>query len=205
MKRDARADYLAVHPQELAIQNEMVRQIIYRIQNFKKEVTVLNPDFIRSVNDAIGIGGLVTDLLDLLPGKQMTLDFWKHFEPQLKLKEGQITRRQLKWFVRIARQNLVKVTDENVGKSWRKQLLAAAGNEIVGKRPGVVAHNTNYYNLLFHVLDHKKLASICKGLERNPSFGKFADWTAERKQRAWLQLEPFYKIADEIRKELKPV
>ena len=104
---DAREEYLRQHPEARKVDQQLVGVIVERVHTFCRHVQHPTPDWIVLLGYAVNIGAYVHDLMESLPGKQMTLDFWSHYEPKFKHADGmQISRDQLKCFVRIAHQKL---------------------------------------------------------------------------------------------------
>lgn len=205
-KNTARADYLATRPKEAMLQKTTIKTICSRVGTFRRDVENWGKMTVKLANDARAIGLFVLEFVNQLPGKELTLDFWHQFDGMFIDQLGHaVTREQLKMFVRIADNNPDEFTDVQLAMSWRQPLLLAAGFELVGERPSGTAHETNYYNRLFEVLDVKKINSVLDGLEANPNYGPMADWDADRRQRAWLQLAPTFKRIHEIESHLKPI
>lgn len=202
----ARADYLATRPKEARLQKQTVKTICSRVGTFRKGVETWGKMTVKLANDARAIGLFVLEFINELPGKELTLDFWNQFDGMFVDQYGQkVLREQLKVFVRIADNNAEEFTDVQSAMSWRQPLLLAAGFELVGERAPGVAKSPDFYNQLFDMLDVRKIDSVLRGLQENPNFGPMEAWDSERRQRAWIQLQPTFERIHDIESKLKPV
>lgn len=201
--KTARDNFLAANPEAKAIQAATVKSICHRIGTFRANAEKASQAMVHLCNDAREIGIFVMELLDSLPGKQMTIDFWHQFDGIFVDQFGQkITLDNLKMFVRIAQNNPKPVEDLQMALSWRQPLFAAAGFDLIGERPGTNAKDVNYYNQLFKVLDAAKISGVLGRLEADPRFGPLDEWPPERRKSAWLQIEPIYKQLEELKHKL---
>ena len=201
-----RAEYLQTHPNELAVESATVKKICEDIGEFRVMAKKWGSDGFVLVNKGRDIGIFINVLIDSLPGKNLTLDFWQQLEGLFFDQYGNpITREQLVWFANHAKRNPEPVTDVNVMLSYRKEILAQVNMVLEGERIGGKPEDVNFYNKFLQFLDEKKLLPLVSGLENDPHYGPIKDWPLERKQRAWLQFEPFLKRVEAIANELKPI
>lgn len=202
-----RAEFLQSHPKEAAVESATVKKICSDIGDFRTLARQWGKDGFALVNMARDIGIFVNGFIQALPGGQLTLDFWLQFEGMFIDQHGHaISQDQLVWFAHHAQRNPEPVSDVNVMLSYRKEILSQVDLILAGERVGGNAspEAVNFYNKFFNLLDEKRLLPLVTGLESDPHYGPIRDWPLERKQRAWLQAEPFFKRLREIENELKP-
>ena len=205
-----RAEYLKAHPRDAAVEEAHVKKICTDIGEFRKLARNWATDGFRLLNKGIDIGIIVKGFVDELPGKQLTLDFWIQFKGMFIDQYGHpVTQEQLIWFYNLAERRAnkhVEQTEVDEMLSYRRELLGQVGLVTYGERAGGEGGgDVNYYNKFFNVVNAKKLLSVVSGIESDPNFGPIKNWPMERKQRAWLQFEPFYKRMAQIAEELKPI
>ena len=201
-----RADYLAAHPAELAVQTSTVKQITKAVTPLVKRTFVWIEQGIALANDWREVGIFYNELVDSLPGKRMTADFWQQMSGLFLDGEGkQISRNQLEWCSKLVASNPEPIVDFQTVLAYRQGLLGAAGFKLIGDAPGNTEHHADFYNRLFILLDVKKLDTTLKGLETDANFGPVESWPAERKNRAWLQIKPLVDRVDELAAKLRPI
>ena len=204
---DSRSNYLKAQPEQLAVENATVKKITGKFGALSKRTSAWIEEGIDLANDWHEVGLFYIELCDSLPGKKMTTDFWvQHYRDIFKDKNGkQIEQDQLEWIAKFARANPDGFKDISGVFAYRQQMLGAAGFELVGDAPGTTAHVVPYYSKLFTLLDTKKLDGVLKGLESDANYGTIDSWDSERKQRVFIQLEPFFKRIHEMEKKLQPI
>lgn len=199
----ARERYLAEHPNDAKVQTAIIGKICKGIGGFRNEAESFGNLAVKLCNDAREIGGDVLDLWDMLPGKQMTTDFWQQMSDLFVDQYGhKITIEQLKIFVRIHTNAKEEITEPQVALSWRQDLLLAAGFELTGGTVGMTAQRADYYNRLLQNLDPRKIFAPLEGLVNDERYGPVASWPDERKERVMLQIGPIKKKIDELYAEL---
>jgi hypothetical protein len=200
---NARAEYLALHPHEKAVQDVIIKTLCDRIGTFRKETEKFAMHAVNLCNDASEIGFRIIELWQDLPGGTMTLDFWQQMQGLFIDQYGQqISLEQLKIFVRIHNATPSPVTDPQVAISWRQEIMKAAGFQLESGSVGTTAHEVDYYNKLFANLDPRKVSLPLQGLRDNARFGPVAAWPEEIKQSAILQVAPMKKEIDAFWDEL---
>ena len=204
--KGARADYLATHPKEAAVQKATIETICGRIGKFRKDAENWGKQTVKLANDARAIGIFIKEFLDALPGKQMTLDFWQQFDAMFIDQFGhKITLETLRIFVRISDNSPDEIDNVQIAMSWRQPLLLAAGFELESDRPTGTAHAANFYNKFFQVLDVKRLDNVIVGLESDPEYGDIDQWPSDRRERVWLQIKPMVERVKGLEAKLNPV
>ena len=201
-----RADFLNAHPEQLAVQNATVKSIVTKIDSLSKRVKKWVEQGIDLANELVEVGLFYVELCDSLPGKKMTVDLWQQHKSLFIGKDGkQITQDQLEWAGKLARAKQDGFTEIQEVFGYRQQMLGSAGLELVGDAPGTTAHKISFYNKLFDVLDTKKLDTVLSGIENDKNYGPVESWDSERRQRVWIQTQPFFKKIHELENKLKPV
>ncbi len=200
-----RADFLKAHPKEAAVEAATIKKICDDIGDFREAAKKWGKDGFALVNQGREIGIFINGMIDALPGKQLTLDFWRQYEGMFIDQYGNpISKTQLIWFANHAARNPEPITDVSVMLSYRREILSQVDLILKGERLGGEPEDVNFYNKFFSLLDEKKLLPLVSGLESDPHYGPIRDWPLERKQRAWLQAEPFFKRMHAIEQALKP-
>src|SRR5580692_3387947 len=99
------ADEAIKHHTEIVRKEEAVlrAEICNRVGNYRERVVQTAKDVVGLANAGREIGLLYKKMLDFLPGKQMTLDFWQQQQALFVDQFGnQISLENLKWFTKIA-------------------------------------------------------------------------------------------------------
>lgn len=202
-QRTARETHLATHPQEAKLQTATIKTICTRIGTFRKEVEKFGTMAVKLCNDARAIGTYIVELWESLPGKQMTTDFWQQMSELFVDQYGQkITIEQLKIFVRIHNNSPEEISEPQMALSWKQEILAAAGFQLVAGSVGMTAQHLDNYNKLLKYLDPRRITEPLSGLEGDVKFGPVISWPEDRKERVILQIEPMKKAIDSLWEEL---
>jgi hypothetical protein len=204
----ARADYLAANPKAKQLQTVQLKEITKRIGTYRKKMLARAKDWIDAANEAREIGVLIIDFLDSIPGKQLTIDFWKQMESLFVDQHGSpITQDQLKWFVKVASANPEPIKEVLVALQYRQPLLLAAGNkeilELESERSPQTLHApSNPLAELKELLDYSEFQETIKRFKSDPNYfpnGKIRD---DLREPLLAELEPTFRLVDEIRREL---
>lgn len=185
---------LAVQRQTaIAVEHQTLTEIIGKITAYRVDMERLANGFVASGNNARAIGQLILGWWETLPGKQMTIDFWQRWQDRMVDRHGrQIELDELKWFVRIALNNPEPFTTVQQVLAARQMVFLAAGFALEGEHtPGRPHDPPNAYSQLTSLFDPKPLEATLRALEKDPNYGSIEKWPPERKQRVWLQIEPF--------------
>ena len=75
--RTNRAEYLADHPDERRVETAIAVRFNQKESEFREIVADIGDLKIRAINKARAAGEMLKEEADLLPGGQLTLDFWK--------------------------------------------------------------------------------------------------------------------------------
>jgi len=201
-----RKDFLDAHPEEKKVAVATVRKITTEFDAIAKRISQWIKEGIDLANNIVEIGTFYLELCDSLPGKKMTVDFWRQYAPMFVDKNGtQIKQDQLEWAAKIARANPDGFKEIGDVFGYRQQMLGVGGYELVGEAPGTTAHKIAYYNQLFTVLNINKLEAVITGLESDEKFGPIEEWDSDTRHRAYIQLNPFFEKVHAIEKALAPI
>lgn len=187
------------------VRRVVVKSICTRIGTFRKSVESWGSKTVHLCNDAREIGLLVLEFQEQLPGKKITIDFWRQFEGMFVDQFGhQIGLDQLQMCVRMAVKYPEPITDQQIASSYRQELFIAGGFELDQETSHGVPRDVNHYNNIFDASSAyiKRLNTSFKNLAENPNFGPVGNWPEDRKERTRIQLAPVKKALDDLWNEL---
>lgn len=196
-----RQDFLKGKPEELRIQTALIKKVCDKMPPLANRTRKWMDEGIDIANEWREVGLFYLELKQELPGKKMTIDFFRQFAPLFVDKAGkQITFEQLEWAAKLALQPepFPKLSTEadglvgfNVMLSYKQCVLGAAGFlELEGERLPQQAHEPNYYLRVLEMLDPSKLKTVMDKLEADPNFGAIEQWPEARKEKFWVQIKP---------------
>lgn len=185
---------------EVAAQDKTISEIMIGAEGYCEFGRENVQRMIDWTNAGRRVGLLIIGFLDQLPGKRMTRDFWRQYQSKFRSPGGlQLTLEQFNWFERLARNNPEPIKDLAGAMAARQMAFEAAGFELIGERAPGIAHEHVPYNDFMGLFTGYR--PLLKKVVEDPAFGPIEDWPEERKQRAWLEMEPFYR---EVILKLKP-
>jgi hypothetical protein len=203
------ADQDIAHHRELELHEaaSLRKEVCRTIGNFRAEAKAFGHKTISIINEARGIGFLILKSVEALPGKKMTIDFWKQQQNLYRDQHGQpILLEQLEWFMKVARDNPEPVEDIQRALSYRKDIVTQGNFQLESDTPGMhIAEPKNNFNSLQNLLFKatNELRQIIIGLEADQEhFGPVKGWNAERKQIVLLKVQPLKESIDSLYLEL---
>ncbi len=186
----------------------MIDNINQKAIEYQPLVKGLVDNTVSTANMAREIGILIDQLVDTLPGKEMTRDFWetKYQFFFRDAKKQLITFEMMAFFRSASRQIKKPLTAEDIQTAlyYRQTLLGAAGFELEGERqPGHAHEPRSVWNEFTDLMEmEKKLQSVMQKLAQDSNYGPIEKWPKHNKESARVQLEPLKKRLDEMWRKL---
>ncbi len=208
MLAGARKEFLDKKPQELAVQTALVKKVCEPVAKLSEATLAWMNAGIDLANDWREVGIFYNEIVDSLPGKKMTVDFFRQLAPLFVDKHGNgIAMHRLEWAGKMARldkfERIKDIESQNgvpagfnVMLSYRQAMLGAAGFfELEGERQPQQAHEVNYYLKVLEMFNAAKLRTMVEKMEADPNLGKVETWPAARKEKFRMQIKPWVDAA----------
>jgi hypothetical protein len=209
-----RQDFLEKHPKELAVQTALLKKVTAPIVKLRDRTLKWMNDGIDLANDMREVGLYYNEIKESLPGKKMTIDFFRQYALLFTDTEGkQIPFEQLEYFGKLATVpefERIKGGGDgtvlegfNVMLSYKQAMFGATGFlELEAERPPQQAHDVNYYAKVLEKLEYSSLKAPIEKMEADPNFGPIEQWPSERREKFWIQVKPMVDFIETLKRKL---
>lgn len=205
----ARAEHLAGDPRAAALQREFQVAFQKKFAVFAGGFKSLLHEFVDKAEQGRQIGVLLNEFAEVaLPGKRLTLDFYRQHSAMFTDGQGQtIPLAMLEWFMKVARARGERaIVDMQTALEWQKPFLKAPEDELFtlvsDRAPGERAPQRDEWAKMVAWVEGSELPETWKALRENPAYfpgGHIREDLRETVREEW---KPIFKILEEVKKEL---
>lgn len=181
------ADMTIAHLREMENDEaaELRREICKRFSDARDKTSEGFKKVVLAANTVREVGVLVMKYIDLLPGKQLTIDFYKQRKGDFVDAHGQpISRDSLLWAVRMAKNEPEPIPDPAYAiMGYRREQLALIGYTLKGEAPSrEPAPAENHFALVLAKIDAARndWKKHIDALEEDGRFGPIRNWEPEQ-------------------------
>ena len=161
-------------------------------------VKVVLQNMVHKTDEARQVGITLVELADMLPGRELTMDFYEQHKAEFTDAHGQPVAFQiLQWFIRTARKNPEPIDNFLVASNNFQPLLLTAGvvepvKVKSGDRTGKPAEMSNPYLKITNWLDGAAdVREQINEFEKHPHFGSFDTLNDRRADLHWELKQKF--------------
>lgn len=203
----AREMYLAANPAAARLQTAHLSEFRNKLGELLDGLNPMLRQFVNKAECARQIGIILLELVDTLPGKRLTQDFYEQMRAEFVDAQGRVLPLELlEWFMKCARSNAASIEDMGTALRWNQTLLLASDDASFRLEPDPMPkHRLTHLDELGRLkswFEKSDVVQTWQALKQNPRYFPDGHLRPDLREIMAEEFKPQLAVMDEMKREL---